>query len=99
MSLATVYRNLQAMADAGQVDTVRTPEGMAAYRVCDREAHHHHLVCRVCGKAVELELHGFEDAVRALAERHGFADVSHEVEIFGLCAACAQQRRDADGVR
>lgn len=95
VSLATVYRNLQAMVDAGQLDSVRTPEGLAAYRVCGRDAHHHHLVCRTCGKAVELELSGFEDAVGALAQRHGFVDVSHEVEIFGLCAECAAQRSSA----
>lgn len=88
VGLATVYRNLQAMADAGEVDVVRTPDGQAAYRRC-AEHHHHHLICRRCGRTVEVEFPNFEDVVAALAGRHGFTSVDHEVELYGLCASCA----------
>lgn len=90
IGLATVYRNLQAMADAGEVDMVRTPDGQAAYRLCHDDAHHHHLICRNCGKTVEVEFGDFEAMVSALAKQYGFHDVAHEIELFGLCDACVK---------
>lgn len=89
VALATVYRNLQAMADAGEIDSIRTPDGQSAYRSCSGTAHHHHLICRSCGKTIELDLGSFEGLVAGIAQRHGFTAVDHEIELFGLCAACS----------
>ena len=55
VGLATVYRNLQAMAADGDVDVLRTDDGECVYRSCATDAHHHHLVCRECGRTVEVE--------------------------------------------
>lgn len=55
VGLTTVYRTLQSLADAGEVDVLRTSDGEAVYRRCSTDDHHHHLVCRACGKAVEVE--------------------------------------------
>lgn len=89
IGLATVYRALQVLAEAGEADVVRTPDGQAAYRGCGQAAHHHHhLICRRCGTTVEFEMDGMEALVESLARRHGFTDVGHELELFGLCAAC-----------
>ena len=55
VGLATVYRALQTLADQGQVDVLRTDDGEAVYRRCSTGAHHHHLVCRSCGRTVEVE--------------------------------------------
>ena len=55
VGLATVYRTLQSMADAGEVDVLRTDDGEAVYRACSHRHHHHHLVCRACGRTVEVE--------------------------------------------
>ena len=52
VGLATVYRSLQALSEDGQVDVRRTADGEALYRRCST-GHHHHLVCRSCGAAVE----------------------------------------------
>ena len=49
VGLTTVYRTLQSLADAGEVDALRTSEGETVYRRCSSGDHHHHLVCRVCG--------------------------------------------------
>lgn len=87
IGLATVYRNLQAMADAGEVDVLRT-DTEASYRRCT-DTHHHHVVCRECGKAVEVEGPEVEKWAHETAATHGFVDVDHIVEIFGRCDACA----------
>ena len=94
VGLTTVYRHLQALAEAGQVDVLRTAEGEAVYRRCATAAHHHHLVCRQCGRSVEVEGPEVERWASAVAAAAGFTDVSHTVEVFGTCATCA-----AGGVR
>jgi Fur family ferric uptake transcriptional regulator len=87
VGLSTVYRTLQAMADAGEVDVLRSEAGEAVYRRCSTR-HHHHLVCRSCGATVEVEGPTVERWTDAVAAEHGFTDVSHTVEIFGTCPDC-----------
>ncbi len=87
VGLATVYRTLQALADCGEVDTLRTEEGEALYRRCST-THHHHLVCRNCGRTVEVEGPAVEAWADRVAAEHGFSDVSHTLEIFGTCPDC-----------
>ena len=92
VGLATVYRCLQALSDTDQVDVLRTADGETAYRRCSSH-HHHHLVCRGCGHAVEVEGPGLERWADSVATDHGYAEVSHTLEIFGICPACARSRR------
>ncbi|MBL1067740.1 Fur family transcriptional regulator [Streptomyces sp. 7-21] len=94
VGLTTVYRTLQSLADAGEVDVLRTSEGEAVYRRCSTDDHHHHLVCRSCGKAVEVEGPAVEKWAEAIAKEHGFVDIGHTVEIFGTCADCVAARDD-----
>jgi Fur family transcriptional regulator, ferric uptake regulator len=88
VGLSTVYRTLQAMADAGELDVLRSEAGEAVYRRCSG-SHHHHLVCRSCGATVEVEGPTVERWTRAVAAEHGYSDVSHTLEIFGTCARCS----------
>jgi Fur family ferric uptake transcriptional regulator len=88
VGLSTVYRALQAMADAGELDMLRSEAGEAVYRRCSG-SHHHHLVCRSCGATVEVEGPAVERWTRSVAAAHGYADVSHTLEIFGTCAGCS----------
>ena len=88
VGLSTVYRTLQALADNGDVDVLRTEDGEALYRRCST-SHHHHLVCRGCGRTVEVEGPTVERWSTSVAKEHGFTDVSHTLEIFGTCPSCA----------
>jgi Fur family ferric uptake transcriptional regulator len=88
IGLTTVYRTLQSMAANGRVDTLRTDTGESVYRRCS-EHHHHHLVCRVCGSAVEIHAGDVEAWAAEMARQHGFSDASHTIEIFGVCGDCA----------
>jgi len=92
VGLTTVYRHLQALADAGQIDMLRTDDGEAVYRRCPTVAHHHHLVCRSCGRSVEVEGPEVEAWATSVAAEHGFTEVSHTVEVFGSCATCADEQ-------
>ncbi len=87
VGLSTVYRTLQALADAGEVDVLRAEDGETRYRRCSG-SHHHHRVCRECGRTVEVEGPTVERWATTIASEHGYGDVSHTLEIFGLCPAC-----------
>ena len=87
IGLTTVYRTLQQMATAGVVDALRTDTGEAVYRRCSDD-HHHHLVCRACGSTVEVQGDQVEAWATDVARQHGFSDVSHTIEIFGVCGKC-----------
>jgi Fur family ferric uptake transcriptional regulator len=90
VGLTTVYRHLQSLADAGQVDVLRNDDGESVYRRCPTDAHHHHLVCRTCGRSVEVEGPEVEAWASGIAAAHGFTEVSHTVEVFGTCGDCAR---------
>jgi Fur family ferric uptake transcriptional regulator len=87
IGLTTVYRTLQFMADSGELDAIRKGDGETAYRRCSG-GHHHHLVCRSCGRTVEVSGPAVERWASAVAEQHGFREVSHDLEIFGTCSSC-----------
>lgn len=92
VGLATVYRNLQTMATAGTLDVLVTDDGESIYRLCADEAHHHHLVCRVCGRTVEFQAPDIEASTRRIAVENGFTEIHHTMEIFGLCPEHSDDR-------
>ena len=91
VGLTTVYRHLSLLADGGAVDVSRSPSGETIYRRCAAESHHHHLICRHCGKTVEFEGPEVERWAESVARAARFHDVSHTVEVFGTCDRCARR--------
>ena len=89
LALATVYNQVRALAEAGELDALRGEDGEIRYRRCVSGEHHHHLVCRQCGTAVEVEGPEVERWATRTGNQHGFSDVTHTVEILGTCPDCA----------
>ena len=87
IGLTTVYRSLQGLVNEKIVDVLRRDDGEAIYRLCG-ETHHHHLVCKNCGETVEIEGGAIEKWALNVAKEHGFREVGHTAEIFGLCSKC-----------
>lgn len=87
IGLATVYRALADLAGEGDADSLQQ-EGEGLFRACTPNSHHHHLICRNCGLTVEIEADAVESWAASVAERHGFSQPSHVVDVFGLCANC-----------
>jgi Fur family ferric uptake transcriptional regulator len=87
IGLATVYRALADLAASGSADSLQSDSGEVLYRACG-ESHHHHLICRECGKTVEIEAHRVEKWADEVAAEHGFKNPSHTIDIFGECSAC-----------
>lgn len=88
IGLATVYRALADLAAEGEADSLQSPEGENLFRACVSDGHHHHLICRSCGKTVEIAADPVEEWARATAAANGFTQAAHVVDIFGLCPAC-----------
>ena len=85
---ATVYRAVAAMAREGFVQPVGVSDGRGLYVRCADVGHHHHLVCTECGAVAEAPC-PLDASVLQAAGRGGFEITSHEVTLYGLCAACA----------
>jgi len=87
IGLTTIYRGLQSLVNQKVVDALRRDDGEAIYRVCG-ESHHHHLICRRCGRTVEIANEAIEKWAASEAASHGFREVGHSVELFGICQKC-----------
>lgn len=96
IGLATVYRALADLAAAKEADTLQQ-EGESLFRACTPGQHHHHLICRNCGKTVEIEADAVEVWAHAVAAEHGFSRPEHVVDVFGTCQRCSATLREQDG--
>jgi Fur family ferric uptake transcriptional regulator len=88
IGLATVYRALADLAETSEADSLQSKDGELLYRACGT-SHHHHLICRKCGKTVEIEATKVESWADEVAKTHGFTHPSHIVDIFGDCGNCS----------
>ena len=84
LGIATVYRNLKALVEEGALAQVELPGEPPRYEATGKR-HHHHFHCRACDRVYELE--GCPDGLRSLTPA-GFSLESHEVVLYGRCAAC-----------
>lgn len=90
VSRASVYRILDELEQVGLVQRVETGQAMVRYeRVCEREEHHHHLVCDECGVVMPFSDAGLERAISKLSERVPLAVSEHEIVLHGACQDCA----------
>jgi Fur family ferric uptake transcriptional regulator len=89
IGLATVHRVLQALADSGEVNVRRSPSGDSLYRLCGPDHHHHNLMCRSCGRVVEVTGPAVRTWTERVAAEYGYTDVGQSMEINGTCAECA----------
>ncbi|MEY4079110.1 MAG: hypothetical protein RIS80_879 [Actinomycetota bacterium] len=87
IGLATVYRVLADLLLAGDADSITSTDGQLLYRACTTN-HHHHLVCRECGLTVEIDADQVEAWANSIGSANGFTEVSHTIELFGLCGGC-----------
>lgn len=89
IGLATVYRNLQALAGEDLLDCIQGETG-TLYRLCHTDVHHHHLICNSCTETVELSEETLEKWIEKIERETGFTQISHTFELSGLCRTCLQ---------
>jgi Fur family ferric uptake transcriptional regulator len=89
IGMATVYRTLKLLADAGVVQAVEIPGEPPRYELAGKD-HHHHFYCNSCGKVFEVE--GCPGDFSALTPK-GFRLDNHELVLFGRCSGCTYEPR------
>lgn len=85
--LVTVYRNLETFESAGVALRIPTESGKSLFELNAEEHHHHHIICRKCHKAEKLD-HCEMEKLEELATKLGFTEVTHVLELYGVCDEC-----------
>jgi Fur family ferric uptake transcriptional regulator len=90
VGIASVYRTLETLSDLRLVKRIDAGDGIARYEPLTPDGdHHHHLVCRDCGKVEAFSDPRLERAIDRVAGGLGYAIEEHEVVLTGACADCA----------
>jgi Fur family transcriptional regulator, ferric uptake regulator len=88
VSLSTVYRTLDHLQSKGDVAARADGDGEVSYMLCEPERHHHHAICRSCGRVEDVDCAAMEQFTEALRSLHGFELDGHAIEFSGKCRAC-----------
>jgi Fur family ferric uptake transcriptional regulator len=87
---ASVYRALELLEELRLVQRFEAARGVASYERVDPSGHHHHhAICRRCGRMEPFEDPGLERAIGQVAEQVPFEIAEHDVVLRGLCERCA----------
>ena len=88
ISLATIYRTLPLMEEAGLLRAVNLKSNNWLYENCYSKKHHEHMVCIECGKIFEFENEAIEKMQDKICKEHDFLMTDHSLEIRGYCSQC-----------
>jgi Fur family transcriptional regulator, ferric uptake regulator len=88
VSLSTVYRTLEHFVAKGGVTARVDDAGESTYMLCEPVHHHHHAICRRCGRVDDVDCTAIEQFSEALRSLHGFQLDDHTMEFFGRCRTC-----------
>ena len=89
--LVTVYRSLEQLERAGVVQLGVRENGTKVYCLSHGNDHHHHLSCRSCGRTERVDVCMGEE-LEKIGKSFGFSELSHVMELFGLCPECSKKR-------
>ena len=87
---ASIYRALEQLKELGLLRRIEVARGVAGYERIEPDGeHHHHAICRDCGRMIPFEDASLERAINKVSGRMSFAAAEHEVTIRGRCERCA----------
>ncbi len=87
LNKSAVYRTLDLLCQLGFVNPTDFGGGRIEYEI-HQHPHHHHLVCRECGKRIEVDEHIFGSLQKTLRTEYGFIGDLDHFAIFGTCQKC-----------
>ena len=87
---ATVFRTLDLFLELGAVERIKLPDGRHAYVVSGPD-HHHHVVCKRCGRITEFDDKGIKGLTKKVAKKTGYTIDTHRLDLSGLCPTCQEE--------
>ena len=87
VGLVTVYRTLDLLSEMGFVRRIHAHDGCHSYAAAGH-GHRHHVTCRNCGTAVEVEGCDLSTFLARVSDETGFQIEDHLLELVGLCSGC-----------
>ncbi len=88
---ATVYRTLKLLSESKIAREVDFGDGVTRYEPYFGQSHHDHLICKECGKSVEVLDERIEKLQEELASRHGYTLNGHSMYLYGKCGECSRK--------
>lgn len=90
ISKGTVYRNLNLLADQGDILRVQIPN--AADRFDFNTRRHYHVRCQQCGRVFDVAIPYFEHLEESIRDTDGFMLLSHDIVFSGICPSCQTEK-------
>lgn len=96
VGLATVYRTLNLLREAGLADQKSFRDGRSVFEIHRPDNHHDHFICLDCGQVKEFENETIEQLQKKVAEELGFRLTGHRLDLYGKCLQkeCPGRQRD-----
>jgi Fur family ferric uptake transcriptional regulator len=91
-NISTVYRTLELLKKLDLVSETDFSEGCVRYHVAEK-SHHHHLVCRTCGRVIDIDEAALEPLKKALLQEWDFEAQLHHIAVPGECSNCRAGNR------
>ena len=91
IGLATIYRTLNLLEDAGLAEQKEFGDGRSLFEICQPGEHHDHLICTGCGLVIEFENAEIERLQEKVARAHKFTLTNHRLDLFGQCEKCSRK--------
>lgn len=89
MNLSTIYRNLEILEKINLVHRIVNNDGLSLYKLNVLDKHHHHLICKKCGKTDTLNFCPI-DYFEKESEKKSFKITEHKLELYGYCKDCVK---------
>ena len=89
-NLSTVYRNLEILEDINLVHKTNITGASASYEIVCNDCHHHHVICKTCGKTEVIDFCPIQEFTSKVAE-DGFLVTDHKIELYGYCKNCTKK--------
>lgn len=85
----TVYRNLQRLAEAGEILKVEVPGGADRYDHLTYK--HYHVKCTKCGRVFDVDMPYEPNLADKIGDKHGFLLTGHTIMFMGVCPDCQKK--------